>query len=147
MWVYGGLVGSKECFVEDWMDFLPHSGESKAICRKSFFSEDFKGAISFFSQLLARSRRGDVGSFQPNLVSFVIITSSSSFFVVKCFHHLSGLGECGLCFGSGFGEVVDEVLSRLAFDFSTGFESFVGVSSVVKEKQQLSSRCLFLVVI
>ena len=129
------------------MDLLPHSGEFEAICRESFLTEDFKGAISLFSQFLAGSCCGNVGSFQPYFVSSVVIMSICSFFVVKCFHCLSGLGECGLCFGWGFGEVVGEVLSCLAFNFSTGFESFVGMSSVVKEERRLSSRRLFFVIV
>ena len=145
--VSGWFIGRKEGFVEDWMDLLPRSGEFEAICGESFFAEDFEGAIPLFSQFLARSRRGDVGSLQPDSVSFVVITSVSSSFVVKCFHCLGGLGEGGLCLGSSLGEVVDEVLSRLALNFSTGFESFVGVSSVVMEEWRLSSRRLFLVVV
>ena len=105
------------------------------VCRESFLVEDFERAISFFSQLLAWSRRGDVGSFQPDFVSFGVITSIRSFFVIKCLHRLGGLGECGLCFDSSFGEVVGEVLSGLTLDFSSGFESFVGMSSVIEEER------------
>ena len=109
------------------------------------FPRTSKGPYLFSPNFLLG--RGNVGSFQPYFVSFVVITSIRSFFVVKCFHRFSGLGECGLCFGSGLGEVVDEVLSRLAFNFSMGFESFVGMSSMVKEERRLSSRRLFFVVI
>ena len=119
-------MGCEESFVEDRMDLFPRSGGFETVCCKSFLAEDFEGAVSLFSQLLARSCCGNVGSFQPDLISLVVITSVRSFFVVKCFHRLSGFGECGFRFGSSFGEVVDEVLSRLAFDFSTGFESLLG---------------------
>ena len=145
--VYGWFVGCQESFVEDWMDLLPRSGEFETVCGQSFLAEDFEGAVSLLSQFLAGSRRGNVGSFQPYIVSLVVISSIRSFFVVKCFHRLCSLGECSLCFSSSLGEVIDEVLSRLAFDFSTGFESFVGVSSVVEEDRRLSSRRLFLVVV
>ena len=101
---------------------------------ESFLPEDFEGAISFLSQLLAGLCHGDVGSFQPNFVSFLIVVSIRSLFVIKCLHCLSGLGQHGLCFCSGFREVVDKVLGGLAFDFVTGFKSFVGVSSVVEEE-------------
>ena len=117
------------------MDLLPSSREFETICHKSFFSEDFEGTVLFFSQLLAGSRRGNVRSFQPDFISFVVIMSIRSFFVVKCLHHLSRFGQCGLCFGSGFFEVINEVLSCLALDFATGFKSLVGVSSVVQEKR------------
>ena len=122
------------------MDLFPRNGEFEAVGRESFFAEDFKGAISFFSQFLAGSCCGNVGSFQPYFISFVVITSVCLFFVVECFHRLGGLGEGSLCFGLGLGEVVDEVLSRLALDLSTGFESFVGMSSVVKVERRLSSQ-------
>ena len=145
--VGGWFIGGKESLVEDWMDLLPRSGEFEAIRRESFFAEDFERAIPLFSQFLAGSHRSDVGSFQPYFVSFVVTSSVRSFFVVKGLHRLSSLSECRLCFGSSLGEVVGKVLSRLAFDFSSGFESFVGVSSVVEEKWRLSSRHLFFVVI
>ena len=121
--------------------------DEEAHHRESFFSEDFEGAVSFLSQLLAGLRRGYIGSFQPDFVSFVVIASLCLLFVVKCLHCFGGLGECGLCFGSGFGEVVGEVLSGLALDFSTGFESFVRVSSMVEEEGRVPCGCLFFVVI
>ena len=116
------------------MDLFPRSGEFEAVHRKSFFSEDLKGSVSFLSQLLAGSHCGNVGSFQPDFISLVVITSLHSSFVIKCLHRFSGLGECGLCFGSGFGKVVGEVLSRLAFNFAMGFESLVRVSSMVEKE-------------
>ena len=59
----GGFVRGKECLIEDWMDFLPRSGEFETICGESFFAKDFEGAIPFLTQLLAGSHHGDVGSF------------------------------------------------------------------------------------
>ena len=117
------------------MDLLPHGREFEAICHESFFSENFEGSISFFSQFLAGLHRGDVGSFQPNFISLLIIVSICSFLVIECLHCFSGLGQCGLCLCSGFGEFVDEVLGCLAFDFVTRFESLVWVSSVVEEER------------
>ena len=133
MGVGGWFVEGQECFVEDWMDLLPCSGESEVIHCESFLSEDFKGSISFVSQL-AGSCHGNVGSFQPNFVSFFVITSLHLLFAVKCLHRFSCLGQCSLCLNSGLGEVVDKVLGHLAFDFMMGFESFIGVSSVVEEE-------------
>ena len=116
------------------MDLLPHSREFEPVRCESFLSKDFEGSILFLSQLLAGSRCGDVGSFQPNFVSFLIVLSIHSFLVIKCLHHFGGLGQRGLCLGSGLREVVDEVLGCLAFDFTMGFKSFVGVSSMVEEE-------------
>ena len=135
MGVYGWFVGGQEHFIEDWMDLLPHSREFEMIRHKSLFSEDFKGSILFLSQLLAGSCRSDVGSFQPDFVSFVVIVSICSLFVIKCLHCFGYLGECGLCFGLGLCEVVNEILSCLAFGFVMGFKSLVMVSSVVEEEQ------------
>ena len=129
------------------MDLFPRSGEFEVIHRESLFSEDFKGAVSFLSQLLAGSRHGDVGSFQPNFVSSDVVTSLRSFFVVKCLHCFGGLGECGLCFGLGLGEVIGKVLSCLALDFAMGFNSLVWMSSVVEEEQQVSCQCLLFVIV
>ena len=105
------------------------------VCCKSFFPKDFEWSVSFLSQLLAGLRRGDVGSFQPNFVSFFIGASIHSLLVIECLHRLGCLGQHGLCLGSGLHEVVNEVLGRLAFDFVTGFKSLVGVSSVIEEEQ------------
>ena len=116
------------------MDLFPCSREFEAIRHKAFFSEDFEGSISFSSQLFAGSHRGDVGSFQPNFISFLVITSIHSFLVIKCLHHLDRFGQRGLCFSSSLREVVDEVLGHLAFDFVMGFESLVWVSSMVEEE-------------
>ena len=74
------------------MNLLPHSGEFETVHCESFFSEDFEGSVSFLSQLLAGSRRGDVGSFQPDSVSFLVIVSVRLLLVVKCLHHLGSLG-------------------------------------------------------
>ena len=104
------------------------------ICHESFFSEDFEGSISLFSQFLAWLCRGDVGSFQPNSVSLVVIMSVCLFLVIECLHCLGCLGQCSLCCSSGLCEVVDEVLGCLAFDFTMGFVSFVQVSSMVEEE-------------
>ena len=141
------FVRGQECFIEDWMDLFPHGQEPEMVRCESFLPEDFEGAISFLSQLLAGLCHGDVGSFQPNLVSFFVIVSIHSLLVVECLHCLSCLGQCSLCVGSGFSEVVNEVLGRLAFDFVTGFKSFIGVSSVVEEEWRVSCRCLFFVVV
>ena len=105
------------------------------VCCESFLSKDFEGSVSFLSQLLAGSHCGDVGSFQPNSVSFLVVASVCLLLVVKCLHHLGGLCQHSLCFGSGFHDVVGEVLGHLDFDFVTGFESFVQVSSMIEEEQ------------
>ena len=107
------------------MDLFPRSWELEAVSRESFLAEDFKGSISLFSQFLARSRRGDVRSLQPNFVSFVI----------EHLHCLGCFGQRGLCFDMSFCEVVSKVLGHLAFDLMMGFESLVWVSSMVEEEQ------------
>ena len=117
------------------MDLLPCSGESEMVCHESFLSKDFERSISFFSQLLTGLCCGDIGSFQPNSVSFLVVMSVCLLLVVKCLHHLGGLCQCSLCFSSGFCEVVSKVLGHLAFDFVTGFESFVRVSSMIEEER------------
>ena len=92
MGVGGWFVRGQEHFIEDWMDLLPCCGELETIRCQSFFSKDFEGSVLFLSQLLAGLRCGDVGSFQPDSVSFLVIASVCLLLVIKCLHHLGGLG-------------------------------------------------------
>ena len=146
-WVLWRYKGCQEFFIEHWMDVFPGLRETESICRFSFFSDDGEGTMLFVVKFFDGSICQYVGSFQPYLITNLILSRLSFLFIVIVFHGFLGHNQCCFGFFVNFLHLFSEFRHRLALYLLSRVHSFIWMMTVVDKEWRESCWCLDLVVV
>lgn len=97
----------------------------------AMFTEDRERSITLVVELLGRSVGGDMGSFQPDSITYLKVMRGGPFSIICAFHVLGRLLQCRFSLFVDFSHPASKILRSFHLSLTPRVTPFPGVLAIV----------------